>query len=159
MDDSSLTAFRKVEKHFKSRHANRPEAVKVKKRQNRLLSSLGFGGNGVSGTVQNADYPTLKGQGVLNLSGIPQELGEDEVALAGWDIDRADISGGRDFEEIEVEKLDDYDGEDFVPRKIKAYIIGDGTHDLRTPRYVTSAFWYLLHFQTRPNLYTKIPIA
>ncbi|KAJ9091867.1 hypothetical protein QFC21_007065 [Naganishia friedmannii] len=135
MDDASWTAFRKVEKHFKSRHAHAPEAVKVKKSQNRLLASLGFGGNGASATVGGSDYPRLKGQGVLNLSGTAEELGEDEVALAGWDVDRADRTGGRDFEEIEVEKLDDYDGEGCVSRNIKGYIIGDGL--IYIPKYLS----------------------
>ncbi|KAJ9115967.1 hypothetical protein QFC22_005110 [Naganishia vaughanmartiniae] len=136
MDDSTLTAFRKAEKHFKSRHAHALQAVKVKKRQNKLLASLGFGGSGPSTrTARPSDYPVLKGHGVLNLSGTPEELGEDEVVLAGWDIDRADVSGGREFEEITVEKLDDYDGEGFVPRTVKAYIIGDGL--IYIPKYLS----------------------
>ncbi|KAJ9093242.1 hypothetical protein QFC19_008448 [Naganishia cerealis] len=125
MDESSLTAFRKVEKHFKSRHAQGPEAVKQKKRQNRLLATLGFGTNDASTTSPNNDYPVLRGQGVLNLSGAGEESGEDEVVGAGWDVDQSDPSGSREIEEIEVEKLDDYAGEGSVKQTVKGYIIGD----------------------------------
>lgn len=118
--DDALTAFRRVEKHFKSRHAQAPEAVKERKKQSRLHAS----GN-VPGTepIGNGDYPMLKGQGVINLSRTSD--GErDEVEMAGWDVPE-DRSGGRQYEEIQVEKTDDYDGGS-QSRHVKGYVIGDG---------------------------------
>lgn len=114
--DSTLTAFRRVEKHFKSRHASGPDALKQKKKQSKLLAALGLGGE----PVRNEDYPVLKGQGVMNLS---RTETRDEVDAAGWDVEE-DPFGGREYEEIAIEKTDDY-GE-VSQSTVKGYIIGDG---------------------------------
>jgi hypothetical protein len=117
--DDPVTAFRRVEKHFKSRHAQAPEAVKERKKQSRLLAS----GVNLQDSLRNGDYPVLKGQGVINLSRTTED-GQDEDMAAGWDV-QEDRSGGREYEEIEVEKTDDY-GEEVESRFVKGYIIGDG---------------------------------
>lgn len=117
MDDAHVTAFRRVEKHFKSRHAQGPEAVKQKKRQSKLLAALGLAGQ----PARNEDYPVLNGRGVMNLS---RTGDKDEVEAAGWDIEE-DPFGGREYEEIEVDKTDDFDS-DVTSRPVKGYIIGDG---------------------------------
>lgn len=116
--DSNLTAFRRVEKYFKSRHPSGPEALKQKRKQSKLLAALGFGGE----AVRNEDYPVLRGQGVINLS---RTGTRDEVRDAGWEVEE-DSFGGREYEEIEVEKTDDYG--DVSPSKVKGYIIGDGEY-------------------------------
>lgn len=119
--DDSVTAFRRVEKHFKSRHAQGPEAIKEKKKQSRLQAS---GNGGSSQQSFNNDYPVLNGQGVINLSRTTE--GRDEVETAGWDEpEPEDRFGGRQYEEIQVEKTDDY-GDETESRYIKGYVIGDG---------------------------------
>lgn len=117
--DDSVTAFRRVEKHFKSRHAQAPEAIKERKKQNRLQAS----GVTSQDSLRNGDYPVLKGQGVINLSRTTED-GQDEAVAAGWDV-QDDRFGGREYEEIQVEKTDDY-GEEVESRYVKGYILGDG---------------------------------
>ncbi|KAI5449228.1 hypothetical protein NCC49_005207 [Naganishia albida] len=146
--DSNLTAFRRVEKHFKSRHAQGPEAVKQKKKQSKLLAALRLGNTDNDGPLRNDDYPVVKGHGVMNLS----RTGErDEVVDAGWDVDD-DSFGGREYEEIEVEKVDDYGVSE--TRIVKGYIIGDGL--IYIPQYL-SADAQLRLAQSSLEEYTRPP--
>lgn len=143
--DSNLTAFRREEKHFKSRHAQGPEAVKQKKKQSKLLAALRLGNTDNDGPLRNDDYPVVKGHGVMNLS----RTGErDEVVDAGWDVDD-DSFGGREYEEIEVEKVDDYGVSE--TRIVKGYIIGDGTSSLSRFRTNLTPF--------RPDIHPAIPFG
>lgn len=118
--DDSLTAFRRVEKHFKSRHAQAPEAVKERKKQSRLQVC---GDAPRTESISHGDYPMLNGQGVINLSRTTFEE-RDEAETAGWDVPE-DRFGGRQYEEIQVEKTDDFDGGS-QSRHVKGYVLGDG---------------------------------
>lgn len=103
-ESSEYSAFRTVEKYFKSRQpiASTSNGTPLLKKRFKRRGD------------PSLTYPSLREQGVLDLSR-PTEEEQDEVRKAGWVVDE-DVSGGRRVRKVKLKGSEN-----------DAYIVGDGT--------------------------------